>query len=136
MNKYLVIGVGITGLLLSACETIRGRVTQQENLLAAAGFDVKPANTRGRQTELSELPADRFVARAKGDHLVYLYADPVVCDCLYVGDQNAFNAYKREVFQQHIADQQQLTAEMYNQPWGWGVWSWGPWGLGPRFWWW
>lgn len=62
-------------------------------------------------------------------------ADPVVCDCLCVGDQSAFNAYKRKVFQQHIADQRQLTAEMYQQPWGWGGCNWGV-GLGPRFWWW
>lgn len=136
MKYPTLIAIAGAALLLSACETTRNRVSQQEDLLSAAGFSMKPADTPKRQEELRRLPPDRFVAHSKGDHVVYLFADPVVCDCLYVGDQNAFNAYKHEVFEQHIADEQQLTAEMYTQPWGWGGWDWGPWGWGPRFWWW
>jgi hypothetical protein len=133
--KSILIAACIAGLALSACESTKSRVSQQEDLLSAAGFTVKPANTPQRQSELQTLPADKFVTHAKNDRVVYVYADPLVCDCLYVGDQNAFNAYKREMFQQHIADEQQLTAEMYNQPWGWGGWDWGPWGYGPGYWW-
>ncbi|HWG77733.1 MAG TPA: hypothetical protein VN660_13215 [Steroidobacteraceae bacterium] len=68
--------------------------------------------------------------------MVYLYADPVVCDCLYVGDQMAYNTYKRFEFERHIADQQQLTAQMYQSRWDWSRWRWGPWGWDARFSWW
>jgi hypothetical protein len=123
-------------LVLVACESVQSRVSNQEDLLAAAGFDAKPANTPSREAELRRLPSNKFVTRTKDDHFEYIYADPVVCNCLYVGDQSAFNAYKRELFQRNIADEQQLTAEMYQGPWSWDGWSWGPWGWGPRFWWW
>src|SRR6185437_6094166 len=121
---------------LSACESTRGSISRQTSLLAASGFDVKPADSPERQNELSSLPPNRFVMRAKGDHVVYLYADPVVCDCLYVGDQMAYNTYKRFEFERHIADQQQLTAQMYQSRWDWSRWRWGPWGWDARFSWW
>ena len=68
---------------------------------------------------------------AKGGGLRYIYADPVVCNCLYVGDP--FNAYKKEVFTRNIVNEQQLTAETYSDQWSWAGWDWGAWG--PRGWW-
>jgi hypothetical protein len=128
--------VSISGcLLLCACESMQRWVSDKEDLLAAAGFDVHPANTPQREAELKTLPANKFVSRAKDGHIEYLYADPLVCNCLYTGDQQAFNAYKREVFQRRLADEQQLTAQMYQEPpWYWQGWSWGPWGWGPPWW--
>jgi hypothetical protein len=79
------------------------------------------------------LPANKFIPKAKGDGLSYIYADPVVCNCLYVGDQTAFNAYKKEVFTRNIVDEQQLTAETYSDQWNWAGWDRGAWG--PRGWW-
>lgn len=136
MKHAAVVAIAAVALLSSACESTRHQVNQQEDLLSAAGFSMKPADTPQRQEELRKLPANKFVTHSKNDHVVYLYADPIVCNCLYVGDQNAYNAYKREVFEQHIADQQQLTAQLYSQPWGWDGWNWGPWGWRERFWWW
>lgn len=131
----MVMGV-VACLPLVACESTQTRVQSKEDLLAAAGFDVHPASTPQRVAELKSLPPDKFVTRAKGDHVEYLYADPLVCNCLYTGDQQAFNNYKREVFQRQLADEQQMTAEMYQEPAGWwGGWSWGPWGWpGPAWW--
>jgi hypothetical protein len=120
---------------LMGCESLQSRVQNKEDLLAAAGFDVHPASTPQRVAELKSLPPNKFVTRAKDDHVEYLYADPVVCNCLYTGDQQAYNSYKREVFQRHLADEQQMTAELYDEPPGWwGGWSWGPWGGGPYWW--
>ena len=113
---------------LSGCETPQEQITNKEDLLAAAGFTVLPANTPQRQMELSQLPPNKFMPRAMDDRFEYLYADPVVCNCLYIGDQKAYGAYKQEIFARDIANQQQMTAEMYQQPWGgWGGWDWGPW---------
>jgi hypothetical protein len=96
---------------------------------------VIPANTTERETELKKLPINKFVTRAKDDQVEYLYADRLVCNCLYVGDQTAYNNYKREMFEKNLADQQQLTAQMYQNSWYWDGWSWGPWGWpGPPWW--
>jgi len=118
---------------LSGCETLGQRVKDKEDLLAAAGFTVQLANTPQRVASLRALPANKFIPKTKGSGLAYIYADPVVCNCLYVGDQTAFNAYKKEVFTRNIVNEQQLTAETYSDQWDWAGWDWGAWGS--RGWW-
>lgn len=112
---------------LTACQTQQQMVSQHEDNLSAAGFIVRPANTPERQAMLKRLPAHRFVQRVRGDTIHYIYADPLVCDCLYVGSQQAYNQFKLHEQQQNLADEQQMTAQMYSDPaWSWG--AWGPWG--------
>jgi hypothetical protein len=53
-----------------------------------------------------------------------------VCVCLYVGDQNAYATYRKNVFQQNLADEQQMTAETMEM----NDWDWGPWGGYPMGW--
>jgi hypothetical protein len=132
--SLVVISAGMA-VGLAACESLSDRIHHKEDLLAAAGFQVRPANTPKREEALKTLPPHKFVMRTKGDNVMYFYADPLVCNCLYTGDQKAFDAYKQEVFQKRIADEQQLTAQMYAEPPGWwGGWDWGPWGPGPVWW--
>ncbi len=108
-------------LAVSACTT--QMVKDKEDMLAAAGFTLIPANTPQRQAALKELPPHKFVRQVRGDKVVYTYADPTICNCLYVGNQAAYGRYRENVFQQRITDEQQMTAEM-NQM------NWGPWGPG------
>lgn len=116
---------------LAACQTPEQRVTQHEDNLSAAGFIIRPANTPERQAMLHRLPAHKFVRRVNGDVIHYVYADPLVCGCLYVGTQQAYNQYKANELQQNLADEQLMTAQSYIDPaWSWN--AWGPWGpVGP-----
>ncbi len=115
-----------SAVLLSACETPQEKVTHHEDNLSAAGFMVRPANTPEREDMLKRLPPHKFVQRAQGDTVDYVYADPLVCNCLYVGTQQAYNQYKLHEQQQHLADEAQLTADTYaDSTWNWG--AWGPW---------
>jgi hypothetical protein len=114
---------------LAACQTQQQIVSAHEDNLAAAGFIVHPANTPERQAMLSRLPPHRFVQRVHGDTVHYIYADPLVCGCLYVGTQQAYDQYKRDQQQKNLADEQQMTAQSYSDAaWNWG--TWGPWGPG------
>jgi len=114
---------------LTACQTQQQMVTQREDNLSAAGFTVKPANTPERQAMLNRLPPHKFVQRVTGDTVHYVYADPLVCGCLYVGTQQAYNQFKLHEQQQNLADEQAMTAQSYADPaWSWG--AWGPWGPG------
>ncbi len=114
---------------LSACQTLQQRVAEHEDNLAAAGFIVRPANTPERKAMLKRLPPHRFVQRTKGDAVYYVYADPLVCGCLYVGSQQAYGRYVQHQQQQQLADEQQMTAQMYSDD----NWNWGPWGMGEGF---
>ncbi|HXW73240.1 MAG TPA: hypothetical protein VEK10_00390 [Steroidobacteraceae bacterium] len=79
---------------------------------------------------LARLPAHKFVIRQNGDTIHYVYADPLVCDCLYVGTQQAYNQYKANQLAQHIADEQLMAAQTYSDAaWTWP--AWGPWGPSP-----
>ena len=101
-------------------------IQEKEDSLAAAGFILRPANTPERVAMLKRLPANRFVRREHGDVVHYVYADPIVCSCLYVGTQQAYSQYLRDRQQQQIVDQQQLTAQEYSD----AAWNWralGPW---------
>ncbi len=124
------IGLALSLLLpvlgLAACASPQERVAQEEDSLAAAGFIVRPANTPERRTMLNRLPPNRFVQRVRGDTVTYVYADPLVCQCLYVGSQQAYGQYRFQMQQQKIASEQQLTAQLYSdQAWDWS--AWGPW---------
>ena len=81
---------------------------------------------------LARLPANQFVMRQNGDVVHFVYADPLVCGCLYVGTQQTYDQYKANQLQQHLADEQSMTAQTYSDAaWNWN--SWGPWGgpVGP-----
>ena len=126
-----MIGLALGMGTLAACQTQQQIVTEHEDNLAAAGFIVKPANTPERQAMLNRLPPHKFVQRVSGDTVHYVYADPLVCGCLYVGTQQAYNQYKSHQQQKNLADEQLMTAQSYSDPaWSWN--AWGPWGpVGP-----
>jgi hypothetical protein len=125
-----MLGVLLVVAAFSACQTQQQMITEHEDKLAAAGFVIKPANTPERQAMLARLPAHKFVVRQNGDTIHYVYADPLVCDCLYVGTQQAYNQYKANQLAQHIADEQLMTAQAYSDAaWSWP--AWGPWGPAP-----
>jgi hypothetical protein len=128
-----VIAVSMLGLcILAGCQTMEQRVGRQADNLAAAGFLVRPANTPERQAMLNRLPPHQFVSEVNGDDVHYILADPLVCGCLYVGTQQAYNQYKRDQQQRHLADEQALAAQVYqDSAWNWG--AWGPWGASYRW---
>jgi hypothetical protein len=117
-------------MAVSACADQGPSVATREDRLAAAGFKMKPANTPKRQASLATLPPHKFVHQVRDGKVIYTYADPTICQCLYVGDQAAYDLYRQNVFQKHLADEQMMSAEM-NQAAINSV-DWGPWGaMGP-----
>ncbi len=131
--RLVTITVSMLGLgMLAGCQTPEQRVARQADYLAAAGFLVKPANTPERQGMLTRLPPHKFVQEITGDDVRYVMADPLVCGCLYVGTQQAYNQYKRDQQQRHLADEQAMNAQIYaDSAWNWN--AWGPWGPGYRW---
>lgn len=114
--------------LLVACAPME-RALRAKNLLSAAGFTVVVANTVEREQALSKLPANKFVQRplpnSKG--MVYLYADPLACGCLYIGNQTAWNTYKQEQFEKQLVQQEQVTATGNDAIWNANEWGPGWW---------
>jgi hypothetical protein len=114
------------GALLAACASQQERASAKDDMLSAAGFTILPANTPERRLELQTLPPNKVVQKVQGDKVVFLYADPYACGCLYIGDQAAWNTYRKQQFEANLAREQQMTAQMNEQ----AAWDWGPWGPG------
>ena len=131
-RRAALAAVVATVAILAACQTQEQLIALHEDKLSAAGFVVKPANTPERQAMLKKLTPNKFVQRTSGDSVHYVYADPIVCGCLYVGSQQAYNQYKANEQTQRLVDEQQMTADTYaDASWNWG--AWGPWPEGYGF---
>jgi hypothetical protein len=115
---YLVAAAG--------CTDPSQKVMNKEDLLIASGFKFVPANTPQRQMAFRQLTPHKFVRQVRGDKVIYVYPDPTICVCLYVGGPKAYAAYRSRVFDKQIADEQQMTADTYSM----ASWDWSPWAYG------
>jgi hypothetical protein len=130
MKRIPIVGLSLLIVLLSGCQSTE--ILQQEDDLTAAGFSVRIANTAQRQDMMNRLPPNRFVQRMSGNNVQYVYADPEVCGCIYIGTQQNFDQYVSN--QQLDFEQAQRIAflNFYDAEWNWD--AWGPWGpLGPIY---
>jgi hypothetical protein len=62
--------------------------------LSSAGFRVQLANDPAGQKAMRALPAHRFVMHKVGNDIRYFYAEPQHCVCIFVGTQQAYDAYR------------------------------------------
>src|SRR5882762_11723084 len=114
---FWVVAAMLSGI--AGCASPQQQVAQKEDLLAAAGFQVRVADTPQRLAAMKRLPPNKFVTRVVNGQPVYLYADPLVCRCVYFGAQQNWAAYRQEVFAKQLADEAQMTAMMNQEAWEW-----------------
>ena len=126
MGRLLL--VSVAAFALTGCAAMRRHeASNSGDLLVAAGFTPKPADTPDRAEKLRTMPPLKMVSQSNDGRLVYRYADPYSCDCLYVGDQQAYGKYKSLAVEQRIADERLEAAEdEESAAMNWGIW--GPWG--------
>ena len=124
MKTLLPLAVAATFLVgCAAIEKAERKGTEQ--MLAAAGFNVLPANTPQRQASLAELKPYVISRQFRGGQAVYVYPD-AEGSFAYIGDQAAYDRYQNLVVQQQISDQNLMAAQMASMPGMWG--GWGYWG--------
>jgi hypothetical protein len=119
---------------LDGCAAIeRQEAVDTEKLLAAAGFQMRPADSAERLQDLANMPARKIVASRQGAKTVYTYADPQNCRCLYVGGAKAYAEYRRLEVSEEIA-RDMSAASMNAASMNWDVWgSWDPRWAPPSF---
>ena len=100
------------------------KATEMKRLLAAAGFNMRFADTKSKLAQLKELPQHKLVAQNWNDKVRYVYADADICKCAYVGDEEAYKRFQDLALQRQIAEEDRLAAER-NQPaeMDWGGWQ-------------
>jgi len=112
-------------LAASGCATIeQDQVTQVEQMLSAAGFQQKLADTPEKMTHLQTLPQLDVTGHKDGDKPRYVYADAAYCRCLYVGDEAAYQRYRQLARKSSQIDRQrQQTMWNHTSHMRWDVWG-------------
>ena len=92
-----------------------------------AGFKVRPADTPEKLAHLKAMQPLKVSMRTKDGRVIYSYADPYSCICVYVGGPEEYAQYQR-LLRQQVVEERLYAAEMANDEGAdWGMW-------GP-FWW-
>ena len=66
------------------------KTLQAEEALAAAGFQLKMADTPAKLERISRIPQQRVVRGKAKDREVYLWADAAGCRCYYAGTRQNY----------------------------------------------
>ncbi len=95
MRPIFPITLGLALCALPACAAARHHDAEMTGaLLKAAGFNVAAADGPAPASDLQALPALRMTTRQEGGATIYRLADPYACECVYVGDADAYAEFR------------------------------------------
>jgi hypothetical protein len=115
---FIAIATYIISIAAVGCatqETPTQHAQRVEPMLSAAGFHVLPADNPARQQQLQSLTPLKIRFFPHNGKMHYWYADPYYCNCIYSGNEAAYDAYQRIKLQQQMANQDEMAAEMNEQ---------------------
>jgi hypothetical protein len=120
--RWLIAALAIS---LAGCTAIqKQQAAQAQQLLAAAGFERQLADTPERLATLqSVVPQRKLFSVAGTDGPRFVYADADYCQCVYAGDQQAYERYQRMLIKQRLAAEQDMAAQMGDD----AAMNWSPW---------
>ena len=80
---------------LAGCQSTAQQAKGTPNsMLTNAGFAAKRGTTPDQMAVLASLPPNKFVRQTTNGRVSYLYADPAGCNCVHVGNQQAFQNFR------------------------------------------
>lgn len=105
------VGLPLWVLLSSGCATIeKENAMDTERTLAAAGFRMITPNTPEQRAHLQTLTQRKLVKHEKDGEPVGIYADATYCNCLYAGNEKAYQEYSKLSIQQQVAEENEDAA--------------------------
>jgi hypothetical protein len=101
------------GGFLSSCAMMSAQKAKDtEQLLAAAGFKMKLADTPAKMAHLKTLTQYKIVPHQKDGVAYYIYADATNCQCFYWGQDKDYQKFQQLQVQQNLAAEDRMSAEM------------------------
>jgi hypothetical protein len=77
------------GLAVTACA---GLPETPEAMMSDSGFKAMPVKTAAQVASFNSLPKQQVTKKIYKGKTIWVYpADPTICTCLYVGDQQAYD---------------------------------------------
>jgi hypothetical protein len=100
--------LAMLALVLPACAPNPGQGTSNaENMLTAAGFKQRAIKTEAQLANFRSIPAHMIRPATYKGRAVYVYADPTICGCLYMGGPTAYNNYIRNAMARNMRQEYQ-----------------------------
>ncbi len=93
-----LLAIPVLALGLLACEPVSPAAygpAAKEDKLAAAGFKKRSIKTEAQLADFRNIPKHMIRPATYKGRAVYIYADPTICGCLYMGSTTAYNTYIR-----------------------------------------
>ena len=94
----------------------------KEDMLSSAGFKATPPKTPAQVAMLKSLPVHTLTKTTHKGKTVWLYSDPTICGCLYVGNQAAYDAYLKKQSQQALLDMKNVKVPDEARNWDFSPW--------------
>lgn len=114
--------VSILAISLAGCTAMdKSDAMDTERVLAAAGFQMKFADTTAQKKEVKKLPQRKVAHLNRDGKTVFVYADSQFCKCMYVGTESEYQRFEKLTLQRNIAMEESVAA--YDAEIGWGAWG-------------
>jgi len=107
----------VMAMFIAACasfqETPAQKAQRIDPVLSAAGFHMVAADSPKKQEVFASVPplTMRYYV-AKDGKPRYWFADPYECNCLYEGDEKAYQRYQNLRLQQKLVKEEEQAAEL------------------------
>lgn len=120
-------GLVLLAVAPTGCAALRrNEAIDTERLLAAAGFQMRLADTPEKLDAIRAMPQRRLIPQNREGKPYFSYADALACKCLYLGSEAAYQRYEKLAVEQQIA-QQKLAAAQASEDAALDWELWGPW---------
>jgi hypothetical protein len=118
----LAAGLAAVGLAWAGC-SVPQNTARMEALMIKAGFHVRRADTPERLAHLGTLTPRKLVRHDRAGTPYYVFADPDGCQCIYVGNEAAYQQYRKLAQTSQTAAVQELAEGGTGDSMRWGVWD-------------
>jgi hypothetical protein len=104
--------VTIVAALGGCALTPEQKALKIEPLLSASGFKMLPADTPKRQSIMASVQPYELRYFIHNGKPRYIYADPKNCNCIYAGDETAYQRYEKLKIEEQLTNEQAQAAAM------------------------
>ena len=113
-NKNKVIYLGFVMLipvfLMGCAGTGKLSPFQMDEMLVRAGFQLHTADTAKQLDFLKSLPQNELVHKTYNEKVSYFYVDGSSCQCMYVGDEQAYQRFRQAVKEEQMDEIVETTS--------------------------
>ena len=101
----------------------RSEAIKTERVLAAAGFQMKMADTPERLAKVQGMTQRKLQPHDEDGEVFFVYADALERNCVYVGTEAAHQRYQQRALKQELANHARENAVMeWNTSGTWRPW--------------